>query len=267
LIVKKVINQLAVPLMFWIKMKIQFDTAFSSSYLCQPVYTIEGKLLAVEIICRISSADSKQVKPTEQVLKHLTPQQLLRFLNEQQVWANQHAQWFNENQVILNISVEEKQVALLLGDESLREAFKVHPFIHLNLSESFPQLSLGRNNAQLVALKQDFTLWLGNFGSGNITMAPVFDHIFQWVKLDKNLFWQLYEGEHFTIVMPSLIRNVNRFCRNIVVDGLDSQEYFDALHKKDIQGVKGLLWPGVDSAELDSLLNQPAQFHSSSLPS
>ncbi|MBU9818068.1 EAL domain-containing protein [Rahnella sp. C60] len=242
-------------------MKIQFDTAFNSSYLCQPVYTIEGKLLAVELICRFSSADSKLVMPTELVLNLLTPQQLLRFLTEQQIWACEHAQWFTDNQVILNISVEEKQVALLLEDENLRNAFSTYTFIHLNLSESFPRLSEGRNNEQVVALNKYFALWLENFGSGSITMAPIFDHLFQWVKLDKNLFWQLYEGENFTIVMPSLVRNVSRFCRNIVVDGLDSQDYFDALRKADIQGMKGLLWPGVEPAELDSLLIRPAQFH------
>ncbi|PKE30574.1 diguanylate phosphodiesterase [Rahnella sp. AA] len=242
-------------------MKIQFDTAFNSSYLCQPVYTIEGKLLAVELVCRFSSADSKLVMPTELVLNLLTEQQLQYFLNEQQIWASEHAQWFSDNQVTLNIGVEEKQVALLLEDENLRNAFKAHAFIHLNLSESFPRLSEGRNNEQLVALKQHFSLWLENFGSGNITMAPIFDHLFQWVKLDKNLFWQLYDGEHFTIVMPSLIRNVNRFCRNIVVDGLDSQDYFDALRLADVQGVKGLLWPGVDPAQLDCLLKRPVQFH------
>ncbi|MBU9809212.1 EAL domain-containing protein [Rahnella sp. SL6] len=242
-------------------MKIQFDTAFNSSYLCQPVYTIEGKLLAVELICRFSSADSKLVMPTELVLNLLTPQQLLRFLTEQQIWACEHAQWFTDNQVILNISVEEKQVALLLEDENLRNAFSTYTFIHLNLSESFPRLSEGRNNEQVVALNKYFPLWLENFGSGSITMAPIFDHLFQWVKLDKNLFWQLYEGENFTIVMPSLVRNVSRFCRNIVVDGLDSQDYFDALRKADIQGMKGLLWPGVEPAELDSLLIRPAQFH------
>lgn len=247
--------------MFWTKMKIQFDTAFNSSYLCQPVYTIDGKLLAIELICRFSSADSKLVMPTELVLNLLTPQQLLRFLNEQQIWAGEHARWFSDNQVILNISVEEKQVALLLEDENLRNAFSMHTFIHLNLSESFPRLSEGKNNQQLVALKKYFPLCLENFGSGTINMVPVFDHLFQWVKLDKNLFWQLCEGEHFTIVMPSLIRNVNRFCRNIVVDGLDSQDYFDALRKVEIQGVKGLLWPGVEPAELDSLLVRPSQFH------
>ena len=92
-------------------------------------------------------------------------------------------------------------------------------------------------------------------------MVPVIAHLFPWEKRAHNLLWQLCEGEHFTIVMPSLIRNVNRFCRNIVVDGLDSQDYFDALRKVEIQGVKGLLWPGVEPAELDSLLVRPTQFH------
>ena len=241
-------------------MKIQFDTAFNSSYLCQPIYSVGGKLLAVELICRFSSTDSKLVMPTELVLNLLTRQQLLRFLTEQQCWADEHAQWFNDNQVILNIAVEEKQVALLLEDDGLRNALKAHTFIHLNLSESFPRLAEGRNNPQLIALKQHFPLWLDNFGSGNITMAPIFDHLFQWVKLDKNLFWQLCEGENFTIVMPSLIRNVNRFCRNVVVDGLDNQDYFEALRRTEVQGLKGLLWPGVEPAELDRLLVRPAQF-------
>ncbi|WP_431295788.1 EAL domain-containing protein [Rahnella sp. PAMC 25559] len=242
-------------------MKIQFDTAFNSSYLCQPIYSVQGKLLAIELICRFSSTDSKLTMPTELVLNLLSQAQLLRFLNEQQRWATEHAQWFSDNQVILNIGVEERLVAILLEDEPLRNAFKAHAFVHLNLSESFPQLSQGRNNPQLVALQQHFTLWLDNFGSGNVTMAPVYDHLFKWVKLDKNLFWQLYEGEHFTIVMPSLLRNVSRFCRNIVVDGLDSQDYFDALRKNDVQGLKGLLWPGVDPEQLDSLLIRPDQFH------
>ncbi len=242
-------------------MKIQFDTAFNSSFLCQPIYSVEGKLLAIELICRFSSTDSKLTMPTELVLNLLSQAQLFRFLNEQQLWAAQHAQWFSDNQVILNIGVEERLVAILLEDEILRDAFKTHDFVQLNLNESFPQLSDGRNNQQLMALKKHFTLWLDNFGSGNVNMAPIFDHLFQWVKLDKNLFWQLYEGEHFSIVMPSLLRNVNRFCRNIVVDGLDNQDYFDALLKKDVQGLKGLLWPGVDPEQLDSLLVRPVQFH------
>ena len=61
--------------------------------------------------------------------------------------------------------------------------------------------------------------------------------------------------------MPSLIRNVNRFCRNVVVDGLDNQDYFEALRRTEVQGLKGLLWPGVEPAELDRLLIRPAQFH------
>ncbi|STQ44206.1 Uncharacterised protein [Ewingella americana] len=60
-------------------MKIQFDTAFSSNYLCQPIYSNKGKLLAVELICRFASTDSKLIMPTELVLNLLNTQQLSRF--------------------------------------------------------------------------------------------------------------------------------------------------------------------------------------------
>lgn len=242
-------------------MKIQFDTAFNSSYLCQPIYSGKGKLLAVELICRFASIDSKLIMPTELVLNLLSTQQLTHFLTEQLVWARQHALWFEANQVILNISVEEKLAKIIIENAEIREALKACSFIHLSISESFSQLSAGKHNLELMALKSDFTLWLDGFGSGNANMAAVFDHIFSWVKLDRSLFWELYQGENFTIVLPSLIRNVNRFCRNIVIDGLDNAEYFDALNKSEIQGMKGLLWPGVEPSALDSLLCSPAQFH------
>lgn len=242
-------------------MKIQFDTAFNSSYLCQPIYSNKGKLLAVELICRFASADSKLIMPTELVLNLLNTQQLSRFLSEQAAFARTHARWFETNQVILNISIEEKLANIIIDDVALRDEFKALPFIHFSLNESFPQLSDGKRNLKLAMLKSHFTLWLDGMGSGNANMAPVFDHIFSWVKLDRTLFWELYEGENFTIILPSLLRNLNRFCRNVVIDGLDSTEYFEALNKTEMQGMKGLLWPGVDPTALDHLLESPPQFH------
>lgn len=242
-------------------MKIQFDAAFNSSYFCQPIYSGKGKLLAVELICRFASTDSKLIMPTELVLNLLNTQQLTHFLTEQSDWAREHALWFETNQVILNISIEDTLANIIIENTEVRDGLKASPFIHLSLSESFEQLSEGRRNARLMALKSDFTLWLDGFGSGNANMAAVFDHIFSWVKLDRGLFWELYEGENFTIVLPSLIRNVNRFCRNIVIDGLDNAEQFDALNKSEVQGMKGQLWPGVEPGELDHLLRSPPQFH------
>ncbi|MGV8925337.1 MAG: EAL domain-containing protein [Ewingella sp.] len=241
-------------------MKIQFDAAFNSSFLCQPIYSGKGKLLAVELICRFASTDSKLIMPTELVLNLLNTQQLTHFLTEQSIWAQDHAHWFEGNQVILNIAIDEKLAKIIIENAQVRDDLKACSFIHLSISESFPHLSEGKRNLPLMALKSDFTLWLDGFGSGNANMTPIFDQVFNWVKLDRDLFWELYQGENFTIVLPSLIRNVNRFCRNIVIDGLDKNEHFDALNKSKIKGMKGLLWPGVDPSVMNSLLHRPPQF-------
>lgn len=241
-------------------MKIQFDTAFNSSYLCQPVYSLEGKLLAVELICRFSSTDSKLIMPTELVLNLLTTQQLIRFLEEQTAWVRVHRPWFEKHNVLLNISVDEKLTDLLIENVTLREAIKALSFVNISVSESFPQLSQGRKNERLVKLKKHFPLWLENFGSGNANMAAVFDGLFSFVKLDKGFFWQLFTSEHFALVLPSLLRNINRYCRHVIVDGVDSEEYLAALNITHVQGIKGLLWPAVESSQLDLLLIKPSQF-------
>lgn len=242
-------------------MRIQFDAAFNSSYLCQPIYSRGGELLAVELICRFVNTDSKLVMPTELVLNLLSSQQRYTFLQEQIAWATQQAAWFESNKVSLNITIEDKLANLVIEYPELKEALKALPFVNINVSESFPEFSLGRKNKRLTEINQSFSLWLEGFGSGNGNMAPIFDGMFSWVKLDKNFFWRLYAGENFAVILPSLLRNVHRFCRNVVIDGLDTAEYLSAVYDTDIQGVKGLLWPGVEPALLDSLLARPPEFH------
>lgn len=242
-------------------MKIQFDAVFNSRYLCQPIYSGEGKLLAVELVCRFVSIDNKLLMPTELVLNSLNTQQLTHFLTEQLFWVKEHACWFEENQVVLNIPIEQNLAKIIIENVQIRERLKAYSFIHLCIGESFPLISEGQRNSHLMILKSHFTLWLDDFGSGNANMAPVFDHIFSWVKLDRSFFWELFRGENYTIVLPLLIKNVNRFCRNIVIDGLDSMEYFDSLNKSEVQGMKGRLWPGVEDSALNSLLHKPPQFY------
>lgn len=242
-------------------MKIQFDTVFNSVFLCQPIYSTKGKLVSVELICRFSSMGNKLTMPTELVLNLLNTRQLTEFLTEQITWAKAHCEWFFENLITLNINIEEKLADILSQNIILCEKVKALTFIKISINESFPQLAEGKHNVRLMMLKSHFTLWLEGMGAGHTNMASVFDKVFDGIKLDKTFLWQLYEGENFSILLPSLLHNLHRFCHNIVIDGVDTPEYFSVLHQHDIQGVKGLLWPGVDPKLLDTLLKVPEEFN------
>ncbi|PLR40531.1 diguanylate phosphodiesterase [Chimaeribacter coloradensis] len=241
-------------------MKIQRDTTFISSFFYQPVYTLQGALLAIELLVRFNSEDHKLSAPTELVLKSLERPQIVALLMEQLAWAEQHAAWFRRAGVPLNLNVGEACARAIVQEPLLRRHLKALPFIHLEIAESYPALSSGKRNPVLSALRRDFTLWLDSFGSGNATLTPLFDGLFDYVKVDKTFFWQLVDGEHFTIVMPSLIRNVNRFCHGIIIEGVDTPAYFNAFSELPLAGVQGQLWPSRDDSQLDTLLDVPPEF-------
>ncbi|WP_411704967.1 EAL domain-containing protein [Edaphovirga cremea] len=241
-------------------MEIQLDTAFLSSFWCQPVYSRIGKLLAVELANRFNSEDGKLTMPIELVTKSLDLQQLTQMLDEQINYATTQQAWFLEHGILLNIFVDQSLAQLIISDVILRNKLAALSFIRLEVSESFPDISLGKRNPVLSELSKHFRLWLVNFGSGNAHLAPLFDHLFEYVKTDKNFFWQLVAGENYKIILPSLLRNINRFCQGVVIDGIDTKDYFSALNDQPFAGVQGMLWPGVDENALNCLLTSPLPF-------
>lgn len=58
-------------------------------------------------------------------------------------------------------------------------------FIAFEVSESFPNLSAGKNNPSVRRLSEMFTLWLDDFGSGKATLTALYDGLFDYVKIDK----------------------------------------------------------------------------------
>ncbi len=120
-------------------MKIQFEADFISSYVFQPVYSMEGRLLAVEILNRFNSLDGDLAMPADIGINLLTPEQRIELFNEQLSLAEQNAAWFVENGVLLTLNVEEPLVDLILSDDQLCERIRQWSFIAFEISEGFPE--------------------------------------------------------------------------------------------------------------------------------
>lgn len=100
-------------------MNIQLEADFISSYVFQPVYSMEGGLLAVEMLSRFNSLDGDLAMPAEIGINLLAPEQRIELFNEQLKLAEQHAAWFTGNNVQLTINIEETIVELILSDSAL----------------------------------------------------------------------------------------------------------------------------------------------------
>ncbi|MEB6338102.1 EAL domain-containing protein [Serratia rhizosphaerae] len=241
-------------------MKIQFETDFIIRHVFQPVYTLGGRLLAVEIQSRFNSRDGALAMPAEIGVNLLPSAQRTALFYEQLAVIEACADWFIMHQVLLSINIDDTLAGLLLQDNELRQRLRRQPFIVIEISESFPQLSAGKNNETIRRLSEFFTLWLDDFGSGQATLAPLYDGLFSYVKVDKRFYWQLFSHPGSDTVMDSLLRNINLLCKGIIVGGIENKAYFNHLDRAGVLGLQGFLWPAVGAEQLDTLREIPSEF-------
>ncbi len=234
-------------------MNIQFDADFISHYVFQPVYSMAGKLLAVELLTRFNSLDGDLAMPTEIGMTLLSPEQRIELFNEQMMLAEKHAAWFVECGVLLTINIEETIVDLIVGDPQVRQRLQQWEFIAFEISEGFPNLSAGKNNEKVRLLSENFTLWLDDFGSGKATLTALYDGLFDYVKIDKRFYWQLFTHQGYDVVIDSLLKNINLLCKGVIVCGIERREYFNKLINAGVLGLQGYLWPTISEDNLRSL--------------
>ncbi|WP_156292163.1 EAL domain-containing protein [Serratia oryzae] len=241
-------------------MKIQFESDFISHSVFQPVYSMGGELLAVEILSRFNSLDGDLAIPMDIGINLLSPEQRIELFNEQMLLAEQQATWFIENDVLLTINIEENVVDLLLGDFVLRRRIQQLPFLTFEISEGFPNLSAGKHNQKIRLLSGYFTLWLDDFGSGKTTLTALYDGLFDYVKIDKRFYWQLFTHPGYDVVIDSLLKNINLLCKGVIVCGVGKKECINKLRNAGVLGLQGGLWPVTSVDNLRTLRRISTEF-------
>lgn len=244
-------------------MKVQFDSDFISHSVFQPVYSMVGRLLAVELLTRFNNLDGSLVMPTAIGITLLSPEQRIELFNEQLALAEKHATWFVECGVLLTINIEETVVDFILGDAALRARLQQNKFIAFEINENFPNLSAGKNNEKVRALSEYFTLWLDGFGSGKATLTALYDGLFDYVKIDKRFYWQLFTHQGYDVVIDSLLKNINLLCKGVIVCGIEKKEYFNKLKNAGVLGLQGFLWPIIGEEKLHTLCLRSGEFDTS----
>ncbi|CAM4193213.1 EAL domain-containing protein [Serratia silvae] len=242
-------------------MNIQSDVEFISQYVFLPIYSMTGRLLAVELLTRFTGSGDNLAMPTEIGLRLLSPEQRIELFNDQLTLAEEHASWFAASGVSLTINIEETVVDWLLGSEERRQRVQQLPFIVFEINESFPNLSAGKDNGKIRLLSAYFTLWLDGFGSGKSTLTALYDGLFDVVKIDKRFYWQLVTQQGYDLVIDSLLKNINQLCKGIIVCGIEKKEYFNKLSNTGVLGLQGFLWPAISVDNLRSLRRIADEFN------
>lgn len=238
-------------------MNSRLNIAVDCTFICEPVYQHNGKLLAVELLSRFTTDSFKMPIYTERFLHLLNAQMKSQLLYEQLSSVRNHHQWFIEKKLILSINIDFDMAQAVLYDEKVIALLDSMPFIRLEIMESFPNLSEGAKNPLLSKLAKRYSLWLDDFGSGNTNIAAAASGFFECIKIDKNFYWQ-WEG---SVTFNNLVMRLRDHCQNVVVEGVETHQQFSQLADMGVDAMQGYLFSAFPLDEVSQLTLQYDHFN------
>lgn len=246
-------------------MKIHLSADYQSEIWFYPVCDVDGRLTAVELVTQFVHESAPITLPQELLLPQLDESQQLRLLQSQIGLLEQYRGVFEAHSVSAFIRIDENLARTLLASELVMRKLKQLPFILLNITEAFPQLRLGKNNALLASLAAEFNLALSHFGAGKSPSNAVYDNLFSCICLDKEFIHSLAKRASFVPFIQSIIDNFRAHCDQLIICGVDDEVLLDKVSQLSCAVFQGALFPVVKSDALHSLLcaddRQPSSRH------
>ncbi|HHJ4219748.1 TPA: EAL domain-containing protein [Raoultella ornithinolytica] len=218
-------------------------------FIAEPIMSLDGNLLGVEMLTRFTVNNSITLNP-EKVISTWDFSEKRMFLYEQSNLITQHSFFFINNGLFCSINIDHQMALLLRHDRLLQSSFSNFPFLTLEISENFQNLNLGLGNPLLNGLKKDgFTLWLDDLGSGNANVAALMDSCFEVIKIDREFFLSEVVKPTFGV----LINHIKKYCKNIIIEGIEEKHWLPLLGELGIWGAQGYLYKSVHFDQLEQL--------------
>ncbi len=137
----------------------------------------------------------------------------------------------------------------------MRELPWIHPVVEITEEERFDEHEIGREIRELRAL--GIKTFIDDFGSGYSNIGQLGTLPIDGVKLDKS-FAMARPGTVLALLMGSVLRLIREANREIVVEGVESEERLEEVRGMGAAGVQGYVFgTPVGIAELAGFLKRP----------
>lgn len=241
------------------KMNIFLEADYKTYTAFCPVYSPGGLLRSVEMLTHFTHASVNVAMPQEILTPLLNDRQRVLLLQEQINIIEKHYDFFSDNDLKVAINIDKPLAETILESEFILKRMCRLDCLQLEVSESFPDLTLGRNNSFLSALSEKFSLSLNNYGAGKATSKAVFDDLFYRIKLDKGFIQHNINRLSFHPFISAILDHIKPHCHEIVVQGVDDVIGLQAVRDYAFDGIQSALFPPVSEEALIHLTEPPYQ--------
>ena len=209
------------------------------SYHFQPIYRVNGSLMAIELLTAVfhPSAPGHNVSPELYFAKIEISQRLNIIAEQLELLARWERKFIGEN-LVASINIDGSTLLAIRHNSRVRQLIARCPWVRFELVEHHvvPQELLVAQMSELVPL------WLDDFGSGMANFSALTEMKYDYIKLARELFIMLRASEEGRKLFDVLLVLINRYCKGVIVEGVETQEEWEQVRRSSACAAQGYLF-------------------------
>lgn len=222
----------------------------SCEFRCEPIYSIEGKLYAVEVLTTFSGGFSGGKLEPQNFISLLDSGSKRALLISQLLEISNKSSFFRTYNILCSLNIDQSMAILILEDKEIIKILEDNNYIRLEISEKFPRIDKINGNIILNKLNSMYRLWLDDYGTDFSNINTLKNIKFESVKIDKKFFWE--NGS--SCKWGEIIDNIKKHCSIIIIEGVETGVQFTEVKNSGIYGVQGFLFPAIELNKIEGLV-------------
>ena len=226
-------------------------STLSKKFILEPVMSQSGLFVGFELLTRYTSLAGKSRNPF-MVIENMPRREKRDLLYEQLSELSPIVALLEARDLFVSVNIDRDMVTMLEADARLGWLLSTASVIRLEVSEAidFHQDHEARETLQRLKAR-GIRLFLDDLGTGFANLEALYTGLFEAVKIDKRFFWEQKDKSIF----PVLLTNIQRYCPQIIVEGVENKDDLTALEHIPLYGLQGYYFSALEIEDLPQFLS------------
>ncbi len=190
-------------------------------YTFQPIYKIDGTLMAVELLTVVTHPSEKEVRiPPDRYFLSISTRSRLSVIEEQLILLETWQSTFLEHGILASVNVDGPTLMAMKHHQPILALIDKLPWVRFELVEHITQPQA----ATLAHLQEFGPLWLDDFGTGMANFSALSEVRYDYIKVARDLFIMLRKSDEGRTLFTMLLQLMNRYCKGVIVEGVETLE-------------------------------------------